>query len=162
MTVLQNSDARTGWKHLHPMENLRDHHHHLPIISTRNSSRKKHMLKENLPTQTTTNSHSQQLCRGNRRCILNKTYFSTNILNVAMHATNAVLKPDTGDMQEYRKLIKGKDKYLWIGGNRKEVTRLAHGRKDRSITGADTIVLKHPKENLDWTHGHIPSYGLRL
>ena len=52
---------------------------------------------------------------------------------------NAVLDPSTGKMQEYRDLIKTKDKELWQDGAYKELARLAQGRKKGDVQATNTI-----------------------
>jgi len=52
---------------------------------------------------------------------------------------NVVLNAETGKLEEYRTLLKGKDKILWERGCSKEVTRLAQGRKDGSVKGTETL-----------------------
>jgi len=68
---------------------------------------------------------------------------------------NAVLNAETGKLEEYRTLLKGKDKILWERGCSKEVARLAQGRKDGSVKGTETLHFismdKLPK-------GKIPTY----
>ena len=54
------------------------------------------------------------------------------------HAANAVLNPDTGTLEEYRQLIKGKQAHLWQNGGYKELARLAQGCKKRGVTGSNT------------------------
>jgi len=68
---------------------------------------------------------------------------------------NAVLNAETGKLEEYRTLLKGKDKILWERSCSKEVARLAQGRKDGSVKGTETLHFismdKLPK-------GKIPTY----
>ena len=52
---------------------------------------------------------------------------------------NAVLNEETGKLDEYRTLLKGIDKVLRERGCSKEVARLAQGRKDGSVKGAETL-----------------------
>ena len=74
---------------------------------------------------------------------------------------NAVLDPSTtGKMQEYRDLIKTKDKELWQDGAYKELARLAQGHKKGDVHATNTIqFIPHtelPKHN--WTSAPRSSY----
>jgi hypothetical protein len=69
--------------------------------------------------------------------------FITQLL--APQLANAVLNPETGKMEEYRKLAKGKDKKNWNNGMFNELARLAQGSKAQHKTGTDTVFFKHPK-----------------
>ena len=59
---------------------------------------------------------------------------------------NAVLNTDTGDLEEFRQLRKGKNAAKWINGNSKEVARLCRGRKQDNIKGSSTILWMKPSE----------------
>jgi hypothetical protein len=59
---------------------------------------------------------------------------------------NAVLNADTGKLEEYRQLLKGKDKLLWEQGCSKEIARLAQGRKSNGNKGTNTLHFIHPHQ----------------
>jgi hypothetical protein len=54
------------------------------------------------------------------------------------YAINSVLNQDTGTLEEYRQLIKGKEGELWQSGAYKELARLAQGCKKRGLMGTNT------------------------
>jgi len=56
-----------------------------------------------------------------------------------MELANAVMDPETGKSQEYRDLLKTKDREHWTNGSFKELARLAQGSKTRKLQGTDTI-----------------------
>ena len=72
---------------------------------------------------TPTNSHGQPLRRGTCKRNPNPRLTETYICN-------AVINEETGKLEEYRHLIKGKDAKQWLRGNAKEIARLSRGRKD--------------------------------
>ena len=55
------------------------------------------------------------------------------------HKANAVLNTETGQMEEYRQLQKGKDKIIWQRSFSNEIGRLAQGIRD--IIGTDCITF---------------------
>ena len=59
---------------------------------------------------------------------------------------NSVLNTTTGELEEYRHLIKGEKAQEWLRGNSKEIARLCQGRKDGTYQGTNTIVFKHPRD----------------
>jgi hypothetical protein len=62
------------------------------------------------------------------------------------HVLNAVLNKDTGKLEEYRHLIKGKQAQQWRTGNVREIARLAQGLPSHGIpTGTDSINFLHPR-----------------
>ena len=61
---------------------------------------------------------------------------------------NAVLDTTTGNMLEYRQLIKSPDKEIWSKALANDLGRLAQGIGSRMKTGTNTIKFIHPK--------HIP------
>lgn len=69
-------------------------------------------------------------------------------MNVAevKHYMNAVLNEETGKMEEYRDLIKGKHKEVWQNGMSKELARLSQGRAQGDVVGTNTVVWQHPRE----------------
>ena len=95
-----------------------------------------------------TNSHGQPLRRGKRNRIANKHLNDTYILN-------AVLNENSGQLEEYRHLIKGKHAKDWMRGNAKEIARLCQGRKDGSYKGTNTIKFIHPNSI---PKGRTPTY----
>jgi hypothetical protein len=68
---------------------------------------------------------------------------------------NAVLNADTGKLEEYRQLLKGKDKLLWERGCSKEIARLAQGRKNSNDNGTNTLHFIHPHQ---LPKGKTPTY----
>ena len=79
------------------------------------------------------------LRRSSRTSIRNPKYFSSQVLN-------AVLNKDTGNLEEYRHLIKGIDAAKWKDACSKEFARLTKGRKKDNTPGTNTLVWKHPRE----------------
>jgi hypothetical protein len=59
---------------------------------------------------------------------------------------NAVLNADIGKLEEYRHLLKGKDKTLWEQGCSKEIARLAQGSKNSDDKGTNTLHFIHPHQ----------------
>ena len=57
-----------------------------------------------------------------------------------------VINPDTGVSLEYRHLIQGPDKDIWIKALANDFERLAQGVKVRMPTGNSTIFFIHPSE----------------
>ena len=66
------------------------------------------------------------------------------------HMACPVINPDTGISLEYRHLIQGPDKYIWLKALANDFGRLAQGVKGRMPTGNSTIFFIHPSE--------IPTY----
>ena len=64
-----------------------------------------------------------------------------------------VIKPDTGVSLEYRHLIQGPDKDIWVKSLANDFGRLAQGVKGRMPTGNSTIFFIHPSE----IPSHVPS-----
>ena len=56
------------------------------------------------------------------------------------------INPDTGVSLEYRHLIQGPDKDIWVKALANDFGRLAQGVKDRMPTGNSTIFFIHPSE----------------
>jgi hypothetical protein len=52
---------------------------------------------------------------------------------------NSVINPETGQSQEYKHLIQGPDKELWIKSFENELGRLAQGVGSRMPTGTKTV-----------------------
>jgi hypothetical protein len=59
---------------------------------------------------------------------------------------NAVLNADSGKLEEYHHLLKGKDKTLWEHGCSKEITRLVQGWKNSDDKGTNTLHFIHPHQ----------------
>ena len=57
-----------------------------------------------------------------------------------------VINPDTGVSLEYRHLIQGPDKDIWVKSLANDFGRLAQGVKGRMPTGNSTIFFIHPSE----------------
>ena len=57
-----------------------------------------------------------------------------------------VINPDTGVSLEYRYLIQGPDKDIWVKALANDLGRLAQGVKDRMPTDNSTIFSIHPSE----------------
>jgi hypothetical protein len=68
---------------------------------------------------------------------------------------NAVLNSDTGKLEEYRHLLKGKDKPRWEKGCSKELARLAQGRKNSINKGTNSLHFMHPNQ---LPKGKTPTY----
>ena len=66
-------------------------------------------------------------------------------MNLFLRA-NAVLDPSTGNLLEYRDLIKGPDKEKWYNACAKEFGRILNGRKSDNSKGTNTLFFKHPQE----------------
>ena len=67
-----------------------------------------------------------------------------------------VINPDTGVSLEYRHLIQGPDKDIWVKALANDFGRLAQGVKDIIPTGNSKIFFIHPSEIL--THNKV-TYG---
>ena len=57
-----------------------------------------------------------------------------------------VINPDTGVYLEYRHLIQGSDKDIWVKALANDFGRLAQAVKGRMPTGNSTIFIIHPRE----------------
>ena len=57
-----------------------------------------------------------------------------------------VINPDTRVSLEYRHLIQGPDKDIWVKAQANDFGRLAQGVKDRMPTGNSTIFFIHPSD----------------
>ena len=57
-----------------------------------------------------------------------------------------VINPDTGVPLEYRHLIQGPDKYIWVKALANDFGRLAQGVKGRMPTGNSAIFFIHPSK----------------
>ena len=90
----------------------------------------------------TTNQHPQATRRSTRPRKLSQ---KLQALQVLIERNNAVMNPLTGKLQEYRDLIKGPDRDVWMNGCSKEFARLTKGRKADDTPGNNTIVWLHPK-----------------
>ena len=88
---------------------------------------------------TTTTTTTNDIHRSSRTPRPNTRFFND-------HTVNAVLNPATGELEEYRHLINGKNAKEWLRGNAKEIARLCQGRKDNTYRGTNTIIFKHPRE----------------
>lgn len=66
-------------------------------------------------------------------------------MNLFLRA-NAVLDPSTGNLLEYRDLIKGPDKEKWYNACAKEFGRILNGRKSDNSKGTNTLFFKHSQE----------------
>ena len=76
--------------------------------------------------------------------------------------TNSVIHPVTGASQEYRQLIRGPDKDIWMLSFANELGQLAQGIRD--IKGTNTIVFITKAEvpnNKRCTYGKI-NYDIKL
>ena len=62
------------------------------------------------------------------------------------HMACPVINPVTGVSLEYRHLIQGPDKDIWLKSLANDFGRLAQGVKDRMPTGNSTIFFIHPSE----------------
>ena len=62
------------------------------------------------------------------------------------HMACPIIKPDTGASLEYRHLIHGPDKDIWVKALANDFGRLAQGVKTRMPTGNSTIFFIHPSE----------------
>ena len=62
------------------------------------------------------------------------------------HMACPVINPDTGVSLEYRHLIQGPDKDIWVKALANDFGRLAQGVKDIIPTGNSTIFFIHPCE----------------
>ena len=66
-----------------------------------------------------------------------------------------VITPDTGVSLEYRHLIKGSDKDIWVKFLAKDSGRLAQGVKDIMPTGKSTIFFHPPQRNPITQESHL-------
>lgn len=66
-------------------------------------------------------------------------------MNLFLRA-NAVLDPSTGNLLEYRDLIKGPDKEKWYNACAKEFGRILNGRKSENSKGTNTLFFKQLQE----------------
>ena len=57
---------------------------------------------------------------------------------------NSVIDPATGNVHEYKNLIRGPNKAIWKQGLANDLGRLAQGIGQRMPTGTNTIYLCHP------------------
>ena len=62
------------------------------------------------------------------------------------HMACPVINPDTGVSLEYRDLIQGPDKDIWVKSLANDFGRLAQGIKDKMSTGNSTIFFINPSE----------------
>ena len=62
------------------------------------------------------------------------------------HMACTVINPDTGVSLDYRHLIQGLDKDIWVKALANDFGRLAQGLKDRMQTGNSTIFFIHPSK----------------
>ena len=62
------------------------------------------------------------------------------------HMACPVINPDTGVSLEYRHLVQGSDKDIWVKALANDFGRLAQGVKDIMPTGNSTIFFIHPSE----------------
>ena len=62
------------------------------------------------------------------------------------HIACLVINPDTGASLEYRHLIQGPGKYIWVKNLANDFGHLAQGVKTRIPTGNSTIFFIHPSE----------------
>ena len=111
-------------------------------------------LRQQLAELQDTRATPHQLLRRSTRRATSTQKADYEYLNATLSAdeeefadqlANAVLNQETGKMEEYRKLAKGKDKKYWNNGMFNELARLAQGSKAQQKTGTDTVVFKHPK-----------------
>ena len=57
---------------------------------------------------------------------------------------NSVIEPATGNVHEYRHLIRGPDKSIWKQGSANDLGRIAQGIGQRMPTGTNTIYFCRP------------------
>ena len=67
-------------------------------------------------------------------------------MHFKQHMACPVINPDTGVSLEYRHLIQGPDKYIWVKALENDFGRSAQGVKGRMPTGNSTIFFIHPSE----------------
>ena len=67
-------------------------------------------------------------------------------IHLQEHMVCPVINPDTGASIEYRHLIQGPDKDIWVKALANDFGCLAQGVKDRMPTGNSTIFFIHPSE----------------
>ena len=74
------------------------------------------------------------------------------------HMACPVISPDNGVSLEYRHLIQGPDKDIWVKALANDFGRLAQGVKDRMPTGNSTIFFIHPSKipaHKKFTYGRL-------
>ena len=71
---------------------------------------------------------------------------SCHPIHFKQHMACPVINPDTGVSLEYRHLIPGPDKDIWVKALANDFGRLAQGVKGRMPTGNSTIFFIHPSE----------------
>lgn len=79
------------------------------------------------------------LRRSNPTLIRNPRY----VTNAAL---NAVLNPSTGQLEQYKQLIQGKDFKLWTNGMSKEMARLTQGRSQNDVPYHNVMTWMHPNQ----------------
>ena len=67
-------------------------------------------------------------------------------INFHEHMACPVINPDTGVSLEYRHLIQGPGKDVWVKALANDFGRLSQGVKDRIPTGNSTIFFIHPSK----------------
>ena len=67
-------------------------------------------------------------------------------IHLKKHMACPVINPDTGVSLEYRHLIQGPDKYIWVKALENDFGRLAQGVKGRMPTGNSKIFFIHPSK----------------
>ena len=63
---------------------------------------------------------------------------------IASNQRNAVVSPSTGDLEEHKSLIKGKDKETWLNSCSNKLGRLTQGIRD--VKGTNCISFIHHSE----------------
>jgi hypothetical protein len=101
-----------------------------------------------LPPQESNNSvvTTVQLPPKLRQLVNNEIRRASDPTANPFHNLNAVLNADSGKLEEYRHLLKGKDKALWEKGCSKEIARLAQGRANSDDKGTNTLHFIHPRQ----------------
>ena len=86
-------------------------------------------------------------------CAIKYSYATENLAKNPTHRIHfkenmacPVINPDTGVSLEYRHLIQGPDKDIWVKAPANDFGRLAQGVKSRIPTGNSTIFINHPSE----------------
>ena len=86
-------------------------------------------------------------------CTSKYSYAAENLAKTPAHPIHfkenmacPVINPDTGVSLEYRHLIQGPDKYIWVKALANDFGSLAQGVKYRMPTGNSTIFFIHPSD----------------
>jgi len=82
----------------------------------------------------------------NNLLTLDKPYIIEPDTHLVNNIMNAVLDTTTGELLEYKQLIQGPEKHIWIRSLANYIGRLAQGISIRMKTGTNTIFFIHPSK----------------